>query len=225
MNVQSKTVRGRFISLEGLEGVGKTTNREFILEHLREHGVPVVVSREPGGTELGESLRKLILSEKGVMRPTTELLMVVASRLEHVDQVIEPALASGHWVVCDRFIDASHAYQGAGRELGSKRVSELHALVGLTLQPDLTLLLDMPPSDGLARTRQRGGTPDRIEREAAAFFERARAAYLARAAADPKRISVIDASRPLEQVQQALCAAMASLLTDRIDAGVGPLDG
>lgn len=200
-------MRGKFITLEGLEGVGKTTNRTFVESLLNEHKVEFVGTREPGGTELGESLRNLVLHAAGQMQNETELLLMTASRVEHVGQVIEPALAAGRWVLCDRFLDASIAYQGAGRELGVDRVAELHKMMGVVIEPDLTLLLDMPVEAGLARMAARG-KPDRIEREALAFFERARAAYLQRAADDPDRVVVIDASGSIEAVQASVKAAL-----------------
>ena len=200
-------MRGKFITLEGLEGVGKTTNRTFVESLLNEHNIEFVGTREPGGTELGESLRNLVLHAAGQMQNETELLLMAASRVEHVGQVIEPALASGRWVLCDRFLDASIAYQGAGRQLGVSRVAELHKMMGVTIKPDLTLLLDMPVEAGLARMAARG-KPDRIESEALEFFERARAAYLQRAADDPDRVVIIDASRSVEAVQASVKSAL-----------------
>ncbi len=200
-------IRGKFITLEGLEGVGKTTNRTFVEALLNEHNIEFVGTREPGGTELGESLRNLVLHAAGQMQNETELLLMAASRVEHVGQVIEPALASGRWVLCDRFLDASIAYQGAGRQLGVSRVAELHKMMGVTIKPDLTLLLDMPVEAGLARMAARG-KPDRIESEALEFFERARAAYLQRAADDPDRVVIIDASRSVEAVQASVKSAL-----------------
>ncbi|MEE9334198.1 MAG: dTMP kinase [Granulosicoccaceae bacterium] len=203
--------RGQFISLEGLEGVGKTTNRLFIEKLLKQAGIEVVVSREPGGTELGESLRELLLHGRAGMLAQTELLLMTASRSEHIDKVIEPALSQGHWVLSDRFTDASFAYQGGGRELGASVVTDLHLLMKADLQPNLTLLLDMPIEAGMARAASRGKL-DRIESEERAFFERARAAYLQRAAGDPQRIKIIDAGQSLEQVQQAVSEALQPLL-------------
>ena len=211
--------RGRFVTLEGLEGVGKTTNRAFVEARLHAAGRAPLCTREPGGTPLGERLRKLALESEGGMSATTELLLMCAARVEHVARVIEPALARGQWVLCDRFLDASVAYQGGGRELGTAFVARLHAELGITLVPDLTLLLDMPLAAGRARLRARGA-PDRIEREDVAFFERVRRAYLERAAADPARIVVIDADRPLAEVQ----ASLATALTERL-ALAAPLDG
>lgn len=204
-------VRGRFITLEGLEGVGKTTNRQFIEGLLDDAGIAFTGTREPGGTPLGESLRELVLSADGTMQDETELLLMTASRVEHIACVIEPALQSGQWVLCDRFLDASIAYQGAGRQLGVERVAELHRLVGVTLEPDLTILLDMPVEAGLERMAARG-KPDRIEREALDFFERARKAYLQRAAGAPERMVVVDAGRSLAEVQASIRQAMQALL-------------
>jgi len=202
---------GRFISLEGLEGVGKTSNLTAITETLAAAGIEPVLTREPGGTPLGEGVRQLVLGGSEPLCANTELLLMAASRHELLRTVIEPALAAGRWVVSDRYLDASVAYQGGGRELGVAHVEALHALVGVTLEPHLTLLLDLPVSAGLARMRARG-EPDRIERESTAFFERARNAYLVRAAADPGRVRIIDASRPLEAVMQAVRDEVASLI-------------
>lgn len=204
-------MRGKFITLEGLEGVGKTTNRTFVEGLLNEYSIDFVGTREPGGTELGETLRNLVLHAAGQMRDETELLLMTASRVEHIGKVIEPALSNGQWVLCDRFLDASIAYQGAGRELGVERVAELHRMMGVTLEPDLTLLLDMPVEAGLARMAARG-KPDRIESETLAFFERARSAYLQRAADAPNRMVVIDASKSLDVVQASVKAAISPLL-------------
>jgi dTMP kinase len=203
--------RGKFITLEGLEGVGKTTNRLYLEEQLTAAGKDIVVSREPGGTELGESLRELLLHGRAAMQAQTELLMMAASRCEHIAKVIEPALVQGRWVLSDRFTDASFAYQGGGRELGARVVNDLHLLMNADLQPDLTLLLDMPIELGMQRAANRGKL-DRIESEELAFFERARSAYLKRAADDPDRVKVIDASQTLEQVQVTIDHALQTLL-------------
>ncbi len=203
--------RGKFITLEGLEGVGKTTNRAFLESLLNEAGVAFVGTREPGGTPLGESLRNLVLHAEGQMQAETELLLMAASRVEHVATVIEPALQRGEWVLCDRFLDASVAYQGAGRELGVERVAQLHEMMGVVLTPDLTILLDMTVEAGLERMAERGA-PDRIERETLAFFERARMAYLQRATAAPERVVVVDASQTLVQVQVQIQDALERIL-------------
>jgi len=195
------TTRGRFITLEGLEGVGKTTNREHVESLLKKQGIDTLVTREPGGTELGEQLRHLLLHASTPVSAEAELLMMAASRKQHTLDVIEPALQKGRWVLCDRYADASYAYQGGGRELGAELVAKLHKLLHIDIEPDLTFLLDMPIADGMKRMAARG-KPDRIEKEALAFFERARSAYLARAESQPKRIKLIDASLTLESVQR-----------------------
>lgn len=192
---------GRFITLEGLEGVGKTTNREFVQAQLLEQGFDVLVTREPGGTDLGEQLRHLLLHASTPVSAEAELLMMAASRKQHTLDVIQPALQNGRWVLCDRYADASFAYQGGGRELGESVVAQLHDLLQIDLQPDLTFLLDMPIADGMKRMAARG-KPDKIEQEELAFFERARAAYLQRASAQPERVKVINAGLSLDAVQQ-----------------------
>jgi len=204
-------VRGRFITLEGLEGVGKTTNREFIKTTLAERDIDVLVTREPGGTDLGEQLRHLLLHATAPVSAEAELMMMAASRKQHTVEVIEPALACGKWVLCDRYADASYAYQGGGRELGIDVVATLHDLLHIDLQPDLTFLLDMPVADGMKRVAARG-KPDRIEKEALAFFERARAAYLQRADAQPVRMKIVDASLSIEAVQQRVRTLLLAFL-------------
>lgn len=194
---------GRFLSLEGVEGVGKSTNLIFIVEYLQKHGIEVVQTREPGGTPTGERIRELLLDPDLSISDSTELLLMFASRSELVTKTIRPALAAGHWVVSDRFTDASFAYQGGGRELGSERVADLERWVLDGLKPDCTLLLDLPVEKGLARLEQRSHK-DRIEQEHDSFFHRVREAYLERVSADPERFRVIDASEPLDQVQTAI---------------------
>jgi len=203
--------RGKFVSLEGLEGVGKTTNLDFIEAALQSAGHTVTRTREPGGTQIGEALRALALSDEGAISEMTELLLMAAARIEHVAEVIAPALAAGRWVLCDRYLDASIAYQGGGRELGAAFVADLHERLGVTLKPDLTLLLDMPVADGLARMQARGAT-DRIEKEGCAFFERTRAAYLALARAEPGRVVIIDANQALPAVQDSIAVVLAARL-------------
>lgn len=208
-------MRGAFVTLEGLEGTGKTTNLAFVEEQLRRAGVEVLLTREPGGTPLGEALREVILNRDDVaIGAMAELLMIFAARAQHLEQVIRPALARGQWVLSDRFTEASYAYQGGGRELGAAAVAQLESLVQDELQPDLTLLLDIEPALGLQRAGATGA-PDRIERAGAAFFERVRAAYLARASAAPARFCVVDAGRPLAAVQADLRAALQRLLAAR----------
>lgn len=203
--------RGCFITLEGLEGVGKTTNREHIEAVLQARGITVLTTREPGGTELGEQLRHLLLHANSPVSAEAELMMMAASRKQHVVDVIEPALSRGQWVLCDRFADASFAYQGGGREIGLDVVAQLHQLMGIDLQPNLTFLLDMPIADGLKRMAERG-KPDRIEKEKIDFFERARAAYLQQAKNQPERIKLIDASQTLEAVQQQVSVVLNEFL-------------
>jgi len=204
-------VRGRFITLEGLEGVGKTTNREFVAATLADQGIDVLTTREPGGTELGEQLRHLVLHAAAPVSAEAELLMMAASRKQHTLDVIEPALNSGTWVLCDRYADASYAYQGGGRGLGLDVVAALHELLHIDLQPDLTFLLDMPINQGLKRMAARG-KPDRIEQEALAFFERAREAYLQRANTQPARVKIVDASLSLDAVQQQVQTYLSAFL-------------
>ncbi|MGD9603707.1 MAG: dTMP kinase [Gammaproteobacteria bacterium] len=205
------TARGRFITLEGSEGVGKSTQVAHVCEWLDARGVHVVVTREPGGTLLAERLRTLLLAtDLPPMHPRTELMLMFAARAEHLAQVILPALARGAWVVSDRFHDASYAYQGGGRGTPIDEIAVLDRLVVGTHQPDLTLLLDAPVTTGLARAAARADRPDRFEQEQVAFFERVRAAYLARAAAAPTRFRVIDATPPADQVSRAVAAALAA---------------
>lgn len=201
--------RGKFISLEGLDGAGKTTHLTWLVETLRGRGITVVQTREPGGTPLGEKLRGLLLSEP--MHLETEALLMFAARREHIAQVIEPALARGDWVVCDRFTDASFAYQGGGRGLARTKLDILEQWVQEGLQPDLTLLFDVPTD--LARRRVLGMDRDldRFEREKQEFFERVRAAYLDRAQASGGRMQVIDADRSIEFIQKTLEKTIASL--------------
>ena len=202
----------KFISLEGLEGVGKTSNLAFIKNTIESAGYELIVTREPGGTELGETLRDVLLHSQQTMAAETEALLMAASRVEHLTTVILPALESGKWVLSDRYIDASFAYQGGGRELGVERVRDIHTLAGVTRLPDLTILLDMPVALGRERIANRGEA-DRIEAEADPFFERCRSAYLAAAEADPNRVKVIDASEPLATVQVAIAKVLQPLLS------------
>lgn len=204
--------RGRFVTLEGGEGVGKSTNVTFVAERLRRHGVTVVVTREPGGTTLAEAIRQLLLEGSAEpMAELTELLLVFAARAQHLARLIEPALARGDWVVCDRFTDATYAYQGGGRGVDPRSIATLEALVQRGLQPDLTLYLDLPPE--LAEVRLGNRPRDRIERESLAFFERVRQAYLARAAGAP-RFRVVDAGSPLPDVQRQLGALIDDFLAE-----------
>ncbi len=204
--------RGRFISLEGLDGAGKSTHLAWLTAHLHAQGIDHLVSREPGGTPLGEKLRTLLLSEE--MDLETEALLMFAARREHLAGLIEPALARGQWVLCDRFTDATYAYQVGGRGLALDKFTALEQWVqgrpaGL-LQPDLTLLFDVPLAVSRARLAN-GRELDRFEREQDAFFERVRSAYHARAAASQGRLRIIDADRPLAAIQAELAAILAEL--------------
>jgi dTMP kinase len=200
--------RGRFITIEGGEGAGKSTNVAALVEHLRGVGIDLEVTREPGGTPLAEEIRELLLARRDEqVSPVAELLLVFAARAQHLAERIEPALAAGRWVLCDRFTDATHAYQGGGRGLDAGLIDALAARVHPDLWPDLTLYLDLPPAEGLERMAARGD-PDRFESERIAFFDRVRDRYLARAAAEPERFRVIDAGRELEAVRADVVAAV-----------------
>ena len=201
-----RAARGKFITIEGGEGVGKTTNIETLKQRLEHHNIPYRATREPGGTKLGESVRELLLRvEETPLDPIAELLLVFAARAQHLATVIEPQLAAGTWVVCDRFTDATYAYQGGGRDLGAERVAQLEHLVQGDLRPDLTIILDIDPEQGLARARLRGEL-DRFEREQTEFFARVRSTYRARAQAEPERCRFVDAGRPLAEVQADVTA-------------------
>ncbi len=206
---------GRFITLEGVEGAGKTTALEAVASYLAERGHAPLVTREPGGTDLGEAVRGLLLDHAGEgMHGDTEALLIFAARAEHLHRVVRPTLAAGQWVLCDRFTDATYAYQGAGRGLGSGRVAVLEDWVQGNLRPDLTLVLDLPVSQGRARAGGRSA-PDRFEREQDAFFERVRDCYLQRATDDPERVRVIDASQDQAAVGLALRQTLDTWLRER----------
>ena len=207
------SARGLFITVEGGEGVGKSTNIAFLEQQLQTQGIDLLVTREPGGSKLGEALRGLLLgvSDEPV-DPMAELLMMFAARAQHISRLIEPALASGRWVLCDRFTDATYAYQCGGRGIARSAVNALEDLVQDGLQPDCTLLLDAPVSTGMARARERGEL-DRFEQEELVFFERVRAAYLELAEASSGRYRIIDASKPLADVQQQLIKICTQLTT------------
>ncbi len=193
--------KGRFITLEGGEGVGKSSNMAFIVDLLTEAGVDFIQTREPGGTPLAEEIRQLLLTPRDEhMDELSELLLVFAARAQHLARTIRPALAAGTWVLCDRFTDATVAYQGAGRGLSLSAIAQLRALVHRDLQPDMTLLLDAPVEIGMSRARERGEL-DRFEQEQISFFERVRQGYIDQAQADPDRYRIIDASQSLSDVQ------------------------
>lgn len=203
--------RGCFITLEGGEGAGKSTSMDFMRRHLEAAGRRVCVTREPGGTALGEAVRGLLLDTRFEgMSADAELLLMFAARAEHLARVIRPALARGEWVLCDRFTDATYAYQGGGRGIDEARIRVLEDWVQQGFEPDLTLLFDLPVEQGLARAGERGEL-DRFEREQRAFFERVRQAYLQRAQAAPGRFRVIDASRDYPEVQQQLARELDAL--------------
>ncbi len=204
--------RGRFITVEGIEGAGKSTQMAVIGKFLGQQGIRVVVTREPGGTPLSEAVRDLLLDpDNRGMSANTELLLVFAARAEHLHKVIRPALESGDWVLSDRFTDATFAYQGGGRGIAAARIAVLEEWVQDDLRPDLTLLLDVPVEAGMARIAGRG-QPDRFEREDRDFFQRIRASYLQRAAAEPRRFRRIDAGAPVEQVSRGVLDAVGALL-------------
>lgn len=201
-------MRGKFITLEGMDGAGKSTHIPNIIELLKTRGFEVVSTREPGGTSLGERLRELLLHES--MDPETETLLMFAARREHIAQVIEPALARGAYVLSDRFTDATFAYQSAGKGVLPSKIKELETWVQESLQPDLTLLFDVPVSvsvDRLASAR----APDKFERESKDFFEKIRASYLQRASEYPARFQIVDANRPLPDVENSVKEIILSI--------------
>ncbi|MBE7374870.1 dTMP kinase [Pseudomonas lopnurensis] len=205
-------MNGLFITLEGPEGAGKSTNREYLAERLRACGLDVVLTREPGGTPLAERIRELLLTPADEpMAADTELLLVFAARAQHLAQVIRPALARGAVVLCDRFTDATYAYQGGGRGLSPERIAQLETFVQGDLRPDLTLIFDLPVEVGLARAAARGRL-DRFEQEGMRFFESVRRAYLERARLAPSRYRILDAGQPLKAVQRDVEALVPELL-------------
>jgi dTMP kinase len=195
--------RGKFITLEGIDGAGKTTQRAWLEQRLKSRGITLITTREPGGTSLGEQLRELLLATTAKPHPETETLLMFAARREHVDKVILPALDAGTWVICDRFTDATYAYQCGGSGVSWEKVEVMERWVHPVLQPDLTLFFDVDPEVGLGRA-QRIKQPDRFESEALSFYHCVRAAYLRRAAEHPDRIRRIDANRSPDAVQRDL---------------------
>ena len=205
-------IRGKFITLEGGEGVGKTTNLRFIKDYIEEHNISAVVTREPGGTPLAEKIRQLLLdNDSEAVSETAELLLIFAARAQHIKHVIEPALAQGSWVICDRFTDATYAYQGGGRNMRNSTIESLENWVQGTLRPDLTILLDAPVEIGLERARQRSAF-DRFESEKINFFEQVRRAYLLQLELNPQRIKLVKANQPLIDVQKTLIDLIGPLL-------------
>lgn len=208
--------RGCFITVEGTEGVGKTTNIAWIRQCLNSYGIDPVMTREPGGTNLSEEIRALLLEPREEpMAEMTELLLIFAARAQHLARKIVPALDQGQWVLCDRFTDATYAYQGGGRSLDKSTISHLETLVQADLRPDLVLILDIEPEIGLQRARQRG-EPDRFEQETLQFFRRVRAAYQERASQDPTRYLLIDAGQSLDMVQRQIQTGMAAFMSRRL---------
>jgi dTMP kinase len=204
-------MRGRFITLEGIDGAGKSTHLRWIARFLRGRGIRVAIAREPGGTTLGEKLRRLVLGGRERLHPETETLLMFAARREHLSKVIRPALGRGIWVVCDRFTDATYAYQSGGSGVPWRKVAALEQWVHAGFRPDLTLLFDVSPATGRRRTRRKKKL-DRFERERDAYFGRVRSAYLKRARAEARRIRVVDAhagpaqvKRELEKILSRLC--------------------
>ena len=206
------TTRGRFISLEGVDGAGKSTHAAWLKEALLARGRTVVATREPGGTSLGEALRGLLLAHP--MTHDAEALLMFAARREHVEQVIAPALARGDWVLCDRFTDATFAYQGGGHGVPRERIEELERFIPANCRPELTILFDVPievSRERLERGVAKGRDLDKFEREQSGFFERVRDVYLERAAREPARFRVVDAARPIAEVRSDLTRLIEAL--------------
>ena len=209
-----KEERGLFITVEGVEGAGKSTQLSFIDSYLRAAGISLVVTREPGGTPLAEEIRELLLRPRDAgMAPTTELLLMFAARAEHLEQKIMPAIRRGDWVLCDRFTDATYAYQGGGRNLNKSLITELEQLVQGDHRPDLTIYLDLPVATGLERARKRGQL-DRFEQEDVGFFERVRKAYLERSRQLPGIYRVVDASQSIEDVKLQIRNILDAILPE-----------
>ena len=205
--------RGRFVTLEGIEGAGKTSVAQIVLEWLTARGIAARATREPGGTALAERVREIVLHASAErIAPSAETLLMFAARSIHLENLIRPALSRGEWVICDRFTDATRAYQGAGRGVAAELIEQLATVVHGDLWPDCTLLLDLPVPLGLQRARARGSRVDRFEQERAPFFERVRSAYLELAQREPRRIRVIDASRSLATVRDDVTAILEKLL-------------
>ena len=205
-------MKGKFITVEGTEGVGKSTNMAFIEAWLKSAGKELVITREPGGTELGEKLRNMLLDAKETsMCDDTELLLMFAARAQHLQEVIIPALEAGKWVLCDRFTDATYAYQGGGRGIAMHRIEQLEQWVQGELRPDMTLILDLPIDVGLERAGKRS-EPDRFELEKHDFFNKVRDTYLSRAKSFPERYKIIDASPAIPEVQQAISSVLEEMV-------------
>ena len=210
--MNNAVTKGQFITVEGTEGVGKSTNMAFIEDWLKNSGKELVITREPGGTELGEKLRAVLLDAKEQsMCDDTELLLMFAARAQHLQEVILPALDAGKWVLCDRFTDSTYAYQGGGRGIDMSRIAQLEQWVQGDRRPDMTIILDLPIDIGLERAGKRSA-PDRFELEKHDFFNKVRDTYLSRAAANPERYSIIDASPSISDVQQSIQAVLEKMV-------------
>jgi dTMP kinase len=227
--VTSGSTRGKFITFEGLDGCGKTTQLEKLAEALREHGIDVVTTREPGGTAIGERIRAVLLdSRTSGLDPHAEMALMFASRAQLIAEVIGPALAAGKWVLCDRFTDSTEAYQGGGRRLGSEVVLQLHRLLCRDLWPDLTILMDSDVTYSVGRARRRNQAVDtpqdenRFEKESRQFFERVHAGYLEIARREPKRVAVIDARPSIAKVQEKIWTAVQQRLLSGASSAPSP---
>jgi len=206
---------GQFITLEGTEGAGKSTNLTFIKEWLAEKGIDLIVTREPGGTEIGEAIREILLNKAyTAMQAETELLLMFAARAQHLQEKILPALEQGKWVISDRFTDATYAYQGAARGMSFERIGEIEQWVQQGFFPNTTFIFDLPIEIGMTRVASRGGETDRFEQEKHDFFEKVRAAYLKRALGSPERYTVLDASQSLEAVQESIVIRLEQMLQE-----------
>lgn len=205
-------MRGKFITLEGIDGAGKSTHLTWLADLLRERGIAVTVTREPGGTQAGEQLRQLLLHREQRLQPETETLLMFAARREHLDKVIVPTLGAGGWVLCDRFTDATFAYQGGGSGVSWEKIEALESWVQGALQPDITILFDVAPEIGRGRS-SRIKDPDRFEREQGAFYQRVREAYLRRAREHPERIHLVDANVGISEVQKRLEKVILTVCT------------
>jgi len=203
-------MKGKFITIDGVEGAGKSTQINFICNYLKDKGINVVLTREPGGTDIGEKIRELLLNTDSKMHPDTELLLMFAARNEHIYSKILPTLKAGNWVLSDRFTDASYAYQGGGRGLDIVRIAQLESWVLQDFNPDITLLLDVPVEIGMQRVKSRG-VKDRIEQENLDFFNRVRIAYINRSRQYPERIKLIDASQSVENTSTQIQAILNTL--------------
>lgn len=210
--MNNAVTKGQFITVEGTEGVGKSTSMAFIESWLKQSGKELVVTREPGGTELGEKLRNVLLDAKEQsMSDDTELLLMFAARAQHLHEVIQPALDAGKWVLCDRFTDSTYAYQGGGRGIELSRIAQLEQWVQGDRRPDMTIVLDLPVEEGLVRAGKRS-TPDRFELEKHDFFNKVRNTFLSRASSNPERYKVIDASPAIDEVQKSIQALLEAMI-------------